>query len=221
VDALYLMPTFHNPLGTVMPTQRREAIAAIARRYDLLIIEDDAYCFLEVEVRPAIRSIAPERTLQVFSLSKQVSLALRLGALVVPKSIAPRTTTYMRDSGISGHPLATATAARIARNGELQTLANAKRLEGAARFAMAKLLLGDRAISLHPHGWHILLATPNDVPGTQFVEHARTHAEVAVSPGAAYRLDGRDDPIVRVSFGGERDRDVLADGLKRLAGLFP
>jgi hypothetical protein len=43
---------------------------------------------------------------------------------------------------------------------------------------------------------------------------------VAIAPAAAYRLDGRDDPIVRVSFGGERDRAVVAEGLRRLADLF-
>ena len=64
------------------------------------------------------------------------------------------------------------------------------------------------------------MRTPGDLPGTRFVERARIDAEVTLSPVAAYRLDRRDDPVVRVSFGGEQDRSVLATGIRRLAGLF-
>jgi DNA-binding transcriptional MocR family regulator len=220
LDALYTMPTFHNPLGTVMPVDRREAIAAIARRYDLFVIEDNAYAFLEGEARRGIRWFAPERTLQVFSLSKMVSLELRLGALIVPEAIAARAADYMALAGISAHPVATATAGRIAQDGQLPALAEAKRAEGVARFEIARSILGERARSLHPHGWHILLATPNNLPGTRFVERARIDAQVAISPAAAYRLDGSDAPFVRISFGGERDRAAVAAGTRRLAALF-
>jgi DNA-binding transcriptional MocR family regulator len=218
--ALYTMPTFHNPLGTVMPIDRCEAIAAIARRYDLFVIEDNAYAFLEREMRPGIRFFAPERTLQVFSLSKMVSLELRLGALIVPETIAARAADYMAVAGISAHPVATATVARIAQGGQLPVLGEAKRDEGVARFETARAILGERAQSLHPHGWHILVPTPNNLPGTRFVERARIDADVAISAAAAYRLDGRDEPIVRISFGGERDRAVVATGITRLARLF-
>ncbi len=219
LDALYTMPTFHNPLGTVMPLERREAIAAIARRHDLFVIEDNAYAFLESEARSGIRAFAPERTLQVFSLSKMVSLELRVGALIVPESIAARAADYINIAGSAAHPVATATAARIARDGQLAVLAQAKRAEGVARFEIARGILGARAQSLHPHGWHILLKTPDNLPGTRFAELARIEAEVIISPAAAYRLDGRDEPIVRISFGGEHDRSVIGDGLRRLADL--
>lgn len=218
--ALYTMPTFHNPLGAVMPVDRCEAIAAIACRYDLLVIEDNAYAFLEREARPTIRSFAPERTLQVFSLSKMVSLELRLGVLIVPEPLAARAADYMGVAGISAHPVATATAARIAQDGQLAALAEDKCAEGVARFAIARAILGERAQPLHPHGWHILLATPNNLAGTRFVERARIEAEVAVPPAAVFRLDGRDEPIVRISFGGERDSAVVAAGIRRLADLF-
>ena len=220
LDALYTMPTFHNPLGTVTPVDRCEAIATIARRHNLWVIEDNAYAFLETQARPNVRFFAPERTLQIFSLSKMISLGLRLGALVMPETVATRATDYIDVAGIPAHPLATATAARIAREGQLPALAEAKRAEGAARFEIARSILGDRAKSLHPHSWHILMPTPNNQPGTHFVERARVDANVAISAAAAYRLDGHDEPMVRVSFGGESARAAVATGITRLAGLF-
>src|SRR5271170_3182999 len=47
VKAVYLMPTVHNPLGTVISPARRLALAEIIRRHGLFLIEDDAYRFLE------------------------------------------------------------------------------------------------------------------------------------------------------------------------------
>jgi DNA-binding transcriptional MocR family regulator len=123
-----------------MPVDRREAIATVARRYDLNIIEDEAYAFLESIVQPSIQFFAPERTLQVFSLSKMVSNLLRLGAVILPKTCAGRAADYLRFAGASAHPVAAAAAARMARDGWLATLAESKRLEGAARFDIARFV---------------------------------------------------------------------------------
>ncbi|MFK9842418.1 aminotransferase class I/II-fold pyridoxal phosphate-dependent enzyme, partial [Escherichia coli] len=42
VRAVYTMPTLHNPLGWVLNTGQRQALADLARQHDLLIIEDAA-----------------------------------------------------------------------------------------------------------------------------------------------------------------------------------
>lgn len=71
-----------------------------------------------------------------------------------------------------------------------------------------------RARSLHPHSWHVLVATPSKIPGTEFAERARVELGILVSPAIAYRLDGVDEPTVRVSFGGEHDRAIVAEGIE-------
>lgn len=72
-----LMPCLQNPTGVSMNAQRRDAIAAVARRHGLLIIEDDIYGALGEE--PPLASALPERTLLISSLSKTVAPGLRLG----------------------------------------------------------------------------------------------------------------------------------------------
>ncbi|MDJ0930694.1 hypothetical protein [Breoghania sp.] len=42
IHALYTMPMVHNPIGSTMDDPTRRAIAGIARRHDLLIVEDSA-----------------------------------------------------------------------------------------------------------------------------------------------------------------------------------
>jgi len=79
--ALYLIPTIQNPTASVMPEERRREIAAICRRHDVGIIEDDIYGFLIDRPPPPIARFAPERTLLMSGLSKCMAPGLRLGYL--------------------------------------------------------------------------------------------------------------------------------------------
>jgi len=71
------MPTVQNPMGFVTPLARREEIVAIAREFDLKIIEDDAYGFMEADAPPNYAVLAPERTFYVRGLAKSFSPAVR------------------------------------------------------------------------------------------------------------------------------------------------
>ncbi len=82
--AIYLMPTVHNPLGAVMDETTRLRIIEIARKHDLMIIEDAAYAFLEPNPPPSIVSLAPERTIHVGGFSKSLATGLRMGYVIAP-----------------------------------------------------------------------------------------------------------------------------------------
>ncbi|KAF2704995.1 PLP-dependent transferase [Pleomassaria siparia CBS 279.74] len=47
---LYTIPTGHNPTGVTQSVERRHAIYEVAEAHDLLIIEDDPYCFLQLGI---------------------------------------------------------------------------------------------------------------------------------------------------------------------------
>ncbi len=59
VRAVYTMPTLHNPLGWVLNTGQRQALADLARQHDSLIIEDAAYARLVSHPPPPVVSYAP------------------------------------------------------------------------------------------------------------------------------------------------------------------
>ena len=52
VRAIYCMPTLHNPLGWVLDLAGRRRLVDIARRHDLIVIEDQVYGYL-VHPQPA------------------------------------------------------------------------------------------------------------------------------------------------------------------------
>jgi hypothetical protein len=82
--ALYVNPTLLNPTTHTISESRRRQIAAIARRYNVPIIEDDPYGFLPTDGAPPFAAIAPEVTWHVAGLAKCLGAGLRIAYVVVP-----------------------------------------------------------------------------------------------------------------------------------------
>src|SRR5262249_4586615 len=87
--AVYLTPTLHNPTTATLPQERREAIADIIAANKTILIEDDAYGWLNPAASP-IANLIPERTYLAVGLSKCVAPALRVSYLLVPDAEAER-----------------------------------------------------------------------------------------------------------------------------------
>jgi DNA-binding transcriptional MocR family regulator len=85
-QVLCLTAEAQNPTTARLTPARREAIVAIARRYDLQIIDDDCYA-LSVSDLPSLRAMAPERCWHVGSWSKSISPALRFGYIACPRGL--------------------------------------------------------------------------------------------------------------------------------------
>src|SRR5579875_2846773 len=77
VRGLFTMPTVQNPLGFVTPIERRREIVEIAREFELTIIEDDAYGYMEENPPASYAELAPERTFYVRGLAKSFAPGIR------------------------------------------------------------------------------------------------------------------------------------------------
>jgi len=89
---IYVLPNFHNPAGTTLPEDRRRTLVEVARKYDLIIVEDDPYGALRFEgddLTP-IAAMAPERTIYLGTFSKTLAPGLRIGWLAAPVEIRQR-----------------------------------------------------------------------------------------------------------------------------------
>ncbi|MBN1873674.1 MAG: PLP-dependent aminotransferase family protein [Anaerolineae bacterium] len=89
---IYILPNFHNPAGTTVTEERRHRLVEIARKYDLIIIEDDPYGALRYDGEDIIpiATLAPERTLYLGTFSKTLAPGLRIGWVVAPAEIITR-----------------------------------------------------------------------------------------------------------------------------------
>ncbi len=90
---LYLIPTFHNPLGTTMSEEKRRAVYALAQKYDIVILEDNPYGELRFagEEVPTIKSMDVDgRVIYCGSFSKVLSAGMRVGFLCANKTLVSK-----------------------------------------------------------------------------------------------------------------------------------
>ena len=89
VKFVYTIPTFQNPSGKTIGLQRREQIAEIILKHDVLLIEDDPYSALRYkgEKLPTIKSMAPDNVIYASTFSKIFAPGLRIGFIVAPEKL--------------------------------------------------------------------------------------------------------------------------------------
>ncbi|RWP43878.1 MAG: PLP-dependent aminotransferase family protein [Mesorhizobium sp.] len=87
---MFLMPTAQNPTLVTLSATRREAIARVAREYNVILIEDDLYGDLTDDPTPLLAEYAPERTIVAGGLSKSVAAGVRGGWLACPPAYRHR-----------------------------------------------------------------------------------------------------------------------------------
>ena len=90
---LYLIPTFHNPCGTCMSYEKRVAVLALAKKYNVIIIEDNPYGELRFagEEIPTIKSMDDEgRVIYCGSFSKILSAGMRVGFLCAHEDLVAK-----------------------------------------------------------------------------------------------------------------------------------
>ena len=90
ISFLYTIPTFQNPTGRTIGTDRRARLVELAAEYDLAILEDDPYGLVRYdgEPLPSIHELeGGERVTFTSSFSKTVAPGLRIGYFVVPQAI--------------------------------------------------------------------------------------------------------------------------------------
>ncbi|RLI71372.1 MAG: hypothetical protein DRP02_04975 [Candidatus Gerdarchaeota archaeon] len=89
-EILYVVPDSDNPKGTTLPWARRKALFDISEKYDLLLIEDQAYKEIQFKgesIKP-IKSLDKEnnRVAYLRTTSKEAAV-LRMGYSVLPKGL--------------------------------------------------------------------------------------------------------------------------------------
>lgn len=215
---LYTVPTLHNPTGSVTPEARRREIAAIARRYDVTIVEDDVFGFLLDGVR-SFQALAPDVTVFLTSLSKSVASGLRVGYLTAPPAMTRRLETAARALQYSAPALTAEIATLWIENGQADKFAAAQREEDAARQHLARSILPRACVHGHPAGEHLWLMLPEPWRHDDFVAEAKRRG--ALVTGADTFMVGRGGAphAVRVSLCMPPTREELARGLRILADV--
>lgn len=215
---LYCVPTIDNPTTATMGLERRQAIAAIARRHGVPIVEDDPYGLLPEAAPAPFAALAPEIGWHIASLSKCATPALRIAYVVTPGLPETlRLSSEVRAASLMASPLMSALAARWIGDGTMDEIVAAIRAENRLRQSLATRILGEAALSA-PDGPHLWLRLPAHWSRSSFVAHA-LHSGLALVSSDAFATGAQPPEAVRVSLGVVPDRQQLERALHMLAGL--
>ena len=216
---LYTIPTIHNPTAVVMPQERREAIAEIARRHGLHIIEDDIAARCMKDPPQPIATMVPELTVYLTSLSKTVAPGLRIGFLHSPEELLERQASIVGASAWMAPPLTAELATSWIEDGTAERILDSRRAEAVARLALAREKLQGQCISATPGCHHIWLTLPEPWRAADFTAEAKRRG-VIVAPAEIFAAGRVDVPhAVRICIGMPRYRNQLESALDTLADI--
>jgi DNA-binding transcriptional MocR family regulator len=215
--AIYAMPTVHNPLGCTASLARREEIVAVAREFGLVIVEDDAYGFMEPQAPPSYAVLAPERTFYVRGLSKCYAPATRTGLLVVPEEFNGKVETVLKNTTSGTALVHNVAAMSLVADGSIEEVMLNKREEGARRNAAARAVLGAAAAPGAESAWHLWVSLPEGMTSAA-AQKACEEGGVLVSGAGGFVVPGCEAPAaLRVALGGEVEAARTAEGVAVLA----
>ncbi|HMQ31719.1 MAG TPA: PLP-dependent aminotransferase family protein [Chloroflexaceae bacterium] len=215
---LYSIPTFQNPAGATLSLEGRRRVVALAARYGVLVVEDDAYVDLRFsgEALPPMAALDEEWVLRVGTFSKILAPGLRMGWAHGPKGLIERLQMFKLEGG-SG-PFLTHLVARFAHDGRLDRHIEALRAHYAVkceRLATAlRREVPDGDFITPEGGFFIWLRLPAGMTASELAPVALRHG-VEVLPGTRCFADGGGEQHIRLAFS-EAPLDELDEGARRL-----
>ncbi|MFA6264109.1 MAG: PLP-dependent aminotransferase family protein [Pseudolabrys sp.] len=218
-SCVYLQPTVHNPTAAMMSETRRKRIADVARRLDLMLIEDDAAISGMTERPLPIAHFVPERTIYISSFGKSVTPALRVAFVACPAALWERLANSLHALTLANSPIPLEVASLMIADGTADAIARANLAELAKRHAAASSHLTGWKTSSHPAAFFQWLHLPSHWTAADFCEAARREG-VSVVPADNFTIgDGMPPRAVRISVNPSQKFNVLAKGIEILTRL--
>ena len=216
---VFITPTVHNPTAATMSAARRMEIAAVARKHDLTIVEDDVYGFIPEDRPPPIATYAPERTIFVGSASKSIAPGLRVGWIACPPALVEPLTDAIHSMNVSLPALPGELLRLWVADGTADRLSAFLRTDTAARHRIADEVLAGFTMWRAPTSFHMLLEVPEPWTGETFAMAAR-EKNLLVVPASTFAVTrGVAPPAVRVSLTALDSHDDLRAALGTLRNL--
>ena len=225
---LYLIPTFHNPTGITMSLEKRLGVLELAKKYNIVIIEDNPYGELRFagDDIPTLKSLDTDGlVIYCSSFSKILSAGMRVGFVVAPSEICSKMTVakqgedvhtniffqmlcykYMTQCDLDGH---------IAKINALYRRKCNLMLE-----CLDKYIPADKVSFTRPEGGLFIWGTVKDCDDASSIVKLAIEKKVAVVPGTAFNCDTEAlSGSFRLNYSTPSDEQIV-EGVKRLGEVF-
>ncbi|XP_037614564.1 kynurenine/alpha-aminoadipate aminotransferase, mitochondrial isoform X2 [Sebastes umbrosus] len=227
---LYTIPNGGNPTGASMTAQRKQEVYELARQYDMLIIEDDPYYFLQFDKpwAPTFLSMDVDgRIIRTDSFSKILSSGLRIGFVTGPKPLVDRVVLHIQASTMHTSTFTQLMVSQLlhswGQEGFLQHIDGVIEFYRKQRDAMissADKWLKDVAEWHSPSAGMFLWIKLKGIADTQqLIMEKALEKEVLMVPGGAFMINNSDPcPYVRAAFSLSTPEQI-DEAFRRLSSL--
>lgn len=224
---IYVTPNFQNPAGVLMSRSRRLALLELARRHDLVILEDDPYGSIYFEdtttveeTRPIKADDSDGRVVYLGSFSKVLVPGLRVAWLVAPRVIAEKVELAKQAADICSSVFDQRIVHGAMDRGVVDRIAPSLRAHyQAKRGVMEQSLqssLAGRVTWTSPRGGFFLwIQLPEGVDDRALFERALKE-KVSFVLGSSFFVDGHGHQFARLAFSGITHKQIKT-GIERLA----
>lgn len=195
---LYVIPNFQNPMGTTMSLEKRKKTYELAKKYGVLILEDNPYG----DLRFAGKMVAPIKSFDedgivvyAASLSKIIAPGMRVAVAIGHKTLLQKMTVAKQVADVHSNVWAQRVMDRFLRETDMNE--HLTRLQAIYR-DQATLMLKEMDEHFHPSvkytrpegGMFIWVTFPDGVDVNAFIQDA-IKQKVAVVPGVAFLCDDK------------------------------
>jgi len=217
IKAAYLTPSLQNPTNGQMTLKRRETIAELAIKYNILLIEDDTRPRFSVPAPAPIASMIPEHCFFIAGLSKIVGGGLRRAFLTGPKRFHDRLETIVWGSIWSASPVISALTTYLIESGEAEHISRVKTQQSNKRRGLIEYILGNYTVRCREGSTIAWLKLPDHWTVAQLVGVLRDK-NVVVSPSDAFWVGKGVPPnAIRLAVGAPRTSEQLQSALHIIA----
>ncbi|MFK7802730.1 MAG: PLP-dependent aminotransferase family protein [Anaerolineae bacterium] len=223
---LYTVVSAHNPVGVTMSLANRQRLMKLARQYEIVVFEDDAYGFLEYdgEQLPALTSIDPEWAVYIGSFAKILAPGIRMGWVIAPDEILEKVGVAKQMATLSTSPMSQHIVQNYLDNNDFPAQIDSLRtVYGRRRDVMMDAIEEHFPAGVETYrptgGMFVWVKLPDSVDAMDVVKQAAAEESVGCNPGAAFGTTPADEEkyksYLRLTFV-RYDENVVADGIARL-----
>jgi DNA-binding transcriptional MocR family regulator len=219
---IYTLPTFQNPTGVVMSTERRRRLLLLARRYQIPILEDDAYgelYFGETGTQPLKALDTHGNVLYLSTYSKILAPGLRVAWLAAPEPVIERLSMHKQvfdlNTNALGQWIVNEILQRDLLDNHLTKLRRCYKYKLDLMLAAIATYLPTGIRVYQPNGgMHLWCRLPGDMRARTLLREC-ANEKVTFLIGEPFHIDGGGHHYIRLSFASPEELHIT-EGIRRL-----
>ena len=220
---IYIIPDFQNPAGITMPESRRLEIIELARRFDVLIVEDSPYRELRFDGKPQRTMYELDGTGHVIllgTMSKIFVPGFRIGWVVAHEDIIDKIVMAKQATDLCTAPFVQKIAAKYIDKGyfdeNLKKIIDSYRIKRDAMLEAFRKYMPEGVSWTEPEGGLFLFLTLPEGMKSEDLFKIAIEQKVAFVLGHVFHCDGSGQNTMRLNFS-FMSKEKNDEGVKRLA----